>query len=388
MPKKQYSDSESRDALDDWLKAAGFAFNPFEALEASQDIHLSKYMIEHSDFANAWGNWPNIVGAPAGGGKTALRIRLTQACYAGGDFNRPFPVNYVIPFFKFGDQPARYDDHLSEIINKAGVYLLIFLTNRPHRYLQLDDKDKQQVNRAISLSLPGSITTYIEPCITSNNLDYLYTLVPPSIIPPVQDKKASMEFLHTLQKTKQDEYSDSSLIEKWELLVNVLIRVLKFQNIYLFIDGIDASPTTSTNEETGIKYIAPLLEKIDIFRAAGIHLKFFIPSEICNVLENQYKNLIDETHITKINWDQSNLADLIRRRVFAASEGAFGSLQPFCSPAISEIEMQISKNILPLPREMILFTRQLLINHVNGKSELLQSATLNNTIKWYQKLSN
>lgn len=373
------------DRLLKWLNAVGFAFNPFEVVEASLDSNLSKYLVEHSDFANTWGNWSNVVGAPAGGGKTAMRIRLTQACFTGGDINRPFPINYVIPFLKFGERKVLYDDHLQEIVRTAGIYLLLFIACRPYKFFRLDKKEQDQVCKALMLTLPGPLTTFLEPCIQSNNLNYLKSYFPLSTIPPLQDEKISIEFLRALKETKQAEVR-SSLVEKWEILVNALVHILKFPSIYLLVDGIDAAPTTSNNAQHGIEYILPVLEKINILKTSSIFLKLFLPSTMLEVLREEFSELIEDVHTIDIKWTHSNLADVIRKRVFVASEGAFGSLQPFCSPAISEMEMQMARIVSPLPREMIVFTRQLLINHVNSEySDLLQPVTFKKTIDWYKK---
>ena len=134
---------DEKRSLSSWMKSVGMKFNPFEILESSGDPNLSKYMINHDEFVNTWGNWPSFVFAPPGAGKTAMRIRLTQACFTGGENNRPFPVNYSLPFLKWGGHSVSFDDHLSEITRLVGLYLLLYISYRPHRFFELSAKDRK-----------------------------------------------------------------------------------------------------------------------------------------------------------------------------------------------------------------------------------------------------
>jgi hypothetical protein len=86
----------------EWLRWAGFRFDPFGPLDAAADPHLSEYLVGHEVFARVWGDGISWVFAPAGGGKTALRISVMQACWIGQETNRPFPIPYVPPFLAWG----------------------------------------------------------------------------------------------------------------------------------------------------------------------------------------------------------------------------------------------------------------------------------------------
>ena len=378
-----YYDSDS---LSSWLKMVGMAFDPFAVLEASGDTNLSKYLIEHKEFANIWGNWPNIILGQPGGGKTAMRVKITQACFSSGGKNRPFPINYTLPFLSWGDHIATYDDHLAEIVNIAGLYLLLFLAYRPQRFLALDEKDKKYVIKVLDWILPGSLSTFIEPCRGMANLSYIESKFPPAILPPSQESNNLNEFLTEIENKIVNSSIRPSIIERWESTIDVVIHILRFPSIYVLVDGVDASPNTGNNSKVGLDYLSPLLTKSSIWKENKIFLKFFLPLDIAPHLASSFEELVEDITPLVIEWNLSSLADVIRQRVWVASQGNIGSLQIFASPAISEIELQIAKIVHPLPREILVFTRQLLINHANSSTmkNQIQPSEIEHTLQWYK----
>ena len=391
---KTFQVTEQGDKLSSWLKMSGMTFDPFVALEASGDPHLSKYLIEHNEFVNLWGNWPNIVLAPPGAGKTAMRIKLTQACFTGGGKNRPFPINYSLPFLSWGNREITFEDHLSEIMHKAGLFLLLYLAYKPHRFFALTEIDRHYVSKVINWILPGPISTYLEPCQRMGNLEYLEQQFPPAILPPSPQEIMDLNDLwEEITRSLKTNIEMPSLVERWEAMVDILIRVLKFPSIYILVDGVDASPQTGANPKLGIMYLNSLLFRITIWSENKIFLKFFLPQDITNYLSRKLKETGEDITPIEIRWPETALAEVIRKRVYVASEGNFGSLEIFASPAISDLEMRISKKIhtiRPLPREMLVFTRQLLITHANGNKpeDQIQPNELEKTFRWYQVNNN
>ncbi len=396
MPKtRDIQVTEQGDRLSSWLKMSGMTFDPFVALEASGDPHLSKYLIEHNEFANLWGNWPNIVLSPPGAGKTAMRIRLTQACFTGGGKNRPFPINYTLPFLSWGKRDVSLEDHLIEIMQKAGLFLLVYLAYRPHRFFALSETDRLYISRIMNWILPGPIATFIEPCQKMGDLGYIEQQFPPAILPPSpQEMHLDLnDFWNELIKNTKSKSERPSLVERWEAMVDILIRILKFPSIYILVDGVDASPQTGVNPELGINYLHPLLSRIAMWSEKKIFLKFFLPQDITRYLLQKLKETGEDIIPIEIKWSETDLAEVIRKRVYVASEGNFGSLETFTSPAISDLEMRISKKIhtiRPLPREMLVFTRQLLIVHANGNNpnDQIIPSELEKTFQWYQVNNN
>ena len=124
--------------MDRWLTDAGFRFNPFVYLDASVDPHLSAYLVEHQAFATLWGDWPALTFAPAGGGKTALRVQIMRSCWSGPDTDHPFPISYVPLMDHQGGLPGTLEGHSRSILQAGTLQLLLALLLRPHWWAALD----------------------------------------------------------------------------------------------------------------------------------------------------------------------------------------------------------------------------------------------------------
>jgi len=171
-------------AVEAWLETIGLSFDPFSALEASSDSHLSSYFIGHEAFNVAWGNWNSIIFAPGGGGKTALRAHVIQSFWVGQETNRPFPISYLPPYTKWGHTKPSLEEHILSISQSGSEYLLLALVHRPHWYFRLSEAEKQIVKNALVWNLPGPILSYLKPCRESGSLDPLREKFPPVSLPP------------------------------------------------------------------------------------------------------------------------------------------------------------------------------------------------------------
>src|SRR5215510_6480057 len=93
------------DVQQSWLRELGLRFDPFKYLEASADPRLGDYVIGQEAFAVAWDDAPALVFAPAGGGKTAMRLYATRACWVGLGGAHPFPIPYTLSSHTEVDHP-------------------------------------------------------------------------------------------------------------------------------------------------------------------------------------------------------------------------------------------------------------------------------------------
>jgi predicted dinucleotide-utilizing enzyme len=91
--------------------------------------------------------------------------------------------------------------------------------------------------------------------------------------------------------------------------------------------------------------------------------------------------------VATIRWDPAQLAEVIRRRVYVASEGAFGSLDAIASPALRDVETILAGAALPLPREILVLTRRVLREHVEreGSDGKIQEEDVRIAIEWYNQ---
>ncbi len=346
--------------LQEWLEARGFQFNPFTILEASADPRLQRYLIGHEAFSAVWGNWPAFAFAPAGGGKTALRAWVFQACWVGQETNRPFPIPYSVPYLQWEYALPSIDDHLNALLLEGARYLLLALAHRPHWFLRLDDNSRRLVRTVLEWNLPGPLNFFLEPLRESRSLHLLRADFPPAFLPPQVPEEAELiAFLNVLEETEGTNIVPG-VLERWDGLIEVLHEVLSLPATYILLDGLDAVWETSSDPQMAVEYLSPLLPLARSWAARRIYLKAFLPAETRPILEKRAPSAFQSIQSVLLEWNPALLAEVVRRRVYVASNGAYGSLEPLATPNLRDIETILARQISPLPREMLVLTHDVL----------------------------
>jgi len=370
----------------EWLRWAGLHFDPFEPLDAAADTRLNEYLVGHHIFARVWGNVISWVFAPAGGGKTALRISITQACWLGQETNRPFPIPYVPPFLSWGHSCPSLEDHLAAITRAGAISLFLALAHRPHWFFRLDREGRRRVYEALSWNLPAALSVYLERCRQARDVSALRKALDPTFVipnPPGADEL--LRWCDELDKAP-DVVSPPSPLERWKRMQELLLEVLGFPAVYILADGFDGAPETMANAEAVARCLAPLVPSMGEWANRKIFFKSFLPLETEPVFEKRFPEVVIPERISTIQWTPALLAEVIRRRVYVASEGAFSSLDAVASPALRDIETTLAKAVFPIPREILVLTRRVLEEHVRreGSIGLLQEEDVEAAIYWYQ----
>lgn len=382
-------DEKHKTGVDLWLKAIGLSFDPFSALEASSDAHLSSYFIGHKAFEIAWGDWNSIVFAPAGGGKTALRAQVIQAFWVGQETNRPFPISYIPPFIRWGHTTPSAEEHLLAISQSGAEYLLLALAHRPHWYLRLSAAEKMDVANALAWNLPGPLASYLRPCRASGSLEPLQEKFSPVALPPdPPEAQILVEFLNALNVTGAPS-TRSTVSKRWTLLLDVLLNTLKFPSIYILLDGLDATQEMVGTPSLSVEFFSSLVPFLPAWVSRRVFLKSFIPIETRSPLQEASLDFVRRSQITTIEWTPALLAEMIRRRVYSASEGEYGSLGPFSSPEVRDPEIELARAIIPLPREMLVLTSRVLVDVIEraDQNPKITSADVESAIAWYRQTS-
>lgn len=375
------------DQVRTWLEWLGMRFDPFLPLDAAADSRLSHYLIHHEAFASVWGDWQSFVFAPPGGGKTALRVRVTEACYVGQDTNRPFPIPYVPPFLMWGHTSPSYEDHLAALARAGAMQLLLSLAYRPHWLFRLDELHLRTVRDALNWNLPGPLGSYLEPCRQSLSVTPLRERINPAfVIPDPPDAPTLVRFCDTLNVVPVPHSQRPSPPERWDGLVYLLLETFGFDSVYLLLDGLDGAVETATDSREATRTLSPILEVLPEWKLQRIFFKGFLPSNIRPLLRNQFPALLKDSGTSTVHWTPELLAELIRQRVYAASNGAFGSLDAIASPALRGIEMTLALVVAPLPREILVLTRRVLLEHVQrkGTKGKIEPEDLDAAIHWYE----
>lgn len=374
----------------EWLRWAGFRFDPFTLLDAAADPHLSKYLVGHHIFARAWGDDLSWVFAPAGGGKTALRISVMQACWVGQETNRPFPIPYVPPFLSWGHAHPSEEEHLAALARAGAIALFLTLAHRVHWFFRLDRAERRRVAEALLWNFPGPLSSYLERCRAIPNPQTLSEVLDPAFIIPNPPAPADlMRWCDALEAAAEDDVSPPPE-ERWTQLKK-LLQNMGFPSIYILLDGLDGAPETVADPSSIVLFLEPLLRRAKMWAEERVFLKGFLPLEVRPLLEDRFQdidNIFDPTRVSAIHWTPDLLAEVVRRRVYVATEGAFGSLDALASPALRDIETLLAKTVYPLPREMLVITRRVIEEHLRrGGNGLLTAADVQAAIQWYRMTS-
>lgn len=382
MPDIALSAASREPNIERWLADAGFRFNPFVCLDASADPYLSAYLVEHQAFAVLWGDWPAFVFAPAGGGKTALRVQITRACWHGPDIGHPFSISYLPTIDSRGRLPTSLEDHLRSILQALAPQLLSAFLLRPHWWGKLNGRARKLIRGLLDHDLPAPLSHYLDQLATTGDLASFVTAYDPVAslldVPAEERWRAFRDALSTTPST--DVPIDAQ--ERLDSYMALLIGELGLSSVYLLVDGIDGFFETARAPDASAGLIAPLMAQMAIWAERRLFLKAFLPTEVASALGTNLSAL----RRADIRWSTPLLADVIRRRVFVATEGAFGSLDALSTPDLTDVETQLARAAAPLPREVLVLTGRLLWEHVqrsNG-TDRLGLTDLDAAFAWYE----
>jgi len=356
-----------------WLKSLGLQFNPFFALNAADDSHLSEYLIELEIFEAVWGNWISFVFEQAGGGKTALRVRTSQACWNTRDINRPFPIPYSPPFLKWGTVTPTYYQHLVELTQTGAVQLFLGLCHHPEWFFDLNLTIQQKVAEVMAWSLSvESLKYYLDELQATHNLEALRQEFDPTFKTTTPFDLTTAKKFYNVLSGQLDNIApapDTPDI-RWSILGELLLDHLGFPSIYILLDGLDNTIETATDPHLALVSLTPLLPMLDIWAERRIFFKGFLPIEVKSVISPQ---LLAQSRTVSIDWDATKLAKLICQRVFVASTGAFSSLDALVTPSLRGFEDMVIESVIAMrPREVLtlindVFSAHLRLSGVAGK---------------------
>ena len=340
------------------LSAFGFAFDPFEYLDSTKDVHLQEYLIIPKAVEIALSDQPVAILAQPGGGKSALRI-YTENFYKESRGIR-FPVTYVPD-----DYSTENDFHFKGITKSLASAAFMYLASYPDLFFALSPTDKQKLKRLL-LELPLGLDFNLQTLRDSRFLsDLERTLGTPAFSSLPRLSRAH----HQLARELEDESpaQPQPLDDDFALLNNVFGA----RSIHILVDGLDGFIETQSPQAL-LAWIEPLLSTLETWEKKNIYLKFFLPMDISDApaLTN-----LRALRAAALTWDDHLLAEVIRRRVFVASRRTFDSLDAISAPDLRNVELSLARQLgekEKLPRQIILQCQDLLRNIIqSNRTEIL-----------------
>lgn len=294
---------------------------------------------------------------------------------------------YLPPPHILSEWLSAREGHWTSLMRASVTSLLIGLSYRPERFLGLSGNTRREVVRLLQAFLPGELGRYLSLLRETGEPYQLVALLDHSYLLP--EAAASQQVIELCHLMQQDLLSLSSPVkatsaeECFAQLRHLLLGPLGFGSVFVLVDGADAY----VSEQGGWQvrdWLAWLLRESRQWAAQRVFFKGFFPIEIFGPEDFAGLGL----SLAQLQWSPPLLAEVIRRRVWAASRGAFGSLDAVSSQDLRDVETQLVKHVEPLPREAIVLVRRLLQEYagrVGSQPGYLINADIERAVEWYRR---
>lgn len=358
-----------KDKVNYWLDSVGLKVNPFDVIDASLDPFIPFYLIDHNQYHSVNGDFTSYVFAPPGSGKSSFRVRLTRDCRIGKGGRKIFPVVYKLP-------PPGYltispDTHYAEIARAAAYELMLFLVY----HVSVIIKDELLLSKFQQVFDSNFSINYIQQMVDQGGIQPLLDSFDQTarLLPNPPEKKDIVLLAEKLRSIRHPFNSVQRLSykQRFEQVISLVVDVLGYQAIYILIDGVDGYLETGGNADKAVEAISWLVTKTGEWQTKKIFMKYFLPVETQDVLEQKFPLLTSEGKITIIEWNADSLSEVVRQRLQEASGGKYNSLRALSSLPLrgarlapeEKLAQEVMKLGSPTPRELIKAVRELLYHH-------------------------
>ncbi|MFZ5885623.1 MAG: hypothetical protein ACOYYI_17790 [Chloroflexota bacterium] len=337
------------------LSAFGFTFDPFEHLDSTKDAHLQEYLVIPPAVQNTLSDQSVAVFAQPGGGKSALRI-YTANFYKDSRGVR-FPITYVSE-----DYSTKSKFHFEGMKRSLARAAFMYLASYPDLFFDLSSEHKKRL-KGLLLELPFGLDFNLRLLTESRFLSDLEAVLG---TPAFSSLPALDRAHHQLARELEKETPTKSLAlaDCFALLHDAFGA----KSIHILIDGLDGFMETRSPQAL-LAWIEPLLNVLEAWEKKNIYLKFFLPLDISDAPALTHSSSLRAVSLT---WDDNLLAEVVRRRVFVASRGAFDSLDAISAPDVRNVELTLARQLgekEKLPRRIIIKSRELLKNIIAANKE-------------------
>lgn len=379
MPSPQETLDPLKNKLQEWLSQVGLELNPFEYIDAGKDPLIPFYLIDHEQFDKVSGDQPAFVFAPAGGGKTAFRVRLTRECRAGRNGRRIFPIVYKpIEPHDSEDKVSSALHQRTELLRYASQELFLHLAYYPYALDEMDSTLRRVVLQTISWDLDFPILYYLNQMKEAGSLEPIITAFDPTARslpnPPSRD---DIHYLYRKLSRYTPDIEKPDDENRIEVLFDLILNKLKFEAIYILIDGVDAFLETANSPEQALKTTSWLLDNALIWAKKSVYVKYFLPNELHPIVmaTPAFHLLTSMSKIIIIKWDADALSEVIRQRLQEASGGKFDSLAAVSDRALRASRRSLEEALIAelrrykrlSPRSLIRAVNWLFANHVQDE---------------------
>lgn len=382
---------ELADLIDIWLKETyRLPFDPFRQPHAGADPHLSEYLYGRDEFKPILKAGTSLIFAPAGGGKTALRVWAAEMCRTGLDAGRFFPIVYDLPEgVVLAAQDERWTVYEQTVSQAMAWELFLYLAYRPGAFLGLPEAARATVRALLDRDLPIDLAHYLSQLETAGDLAGMaagYDRTAHWDNPPQAAQIGA--FKEALLSTSPA-FGPEAPIDL-RLWLELLRGALGFGAAFLLLDGVDAYPDTMEDPTGTLDLLAPLWQLASRWSAYGLYLKAFLPIEFAS--EVAVRDLTPPPcAVIMIHWTAEKLAEMLELRLEAVSRIEDLSLAYLSQRGLKGVETTLVEAVMarsPLPRELLLLVERLFEEHVNrsGPQGRITAEDLHEALDWYARV--
>ncbi|NWG34449.1 MAG: hypothetical protein HXY42_08415 [Chloroflexi bacterium] len=341
------------------LAAFGFAFDPFEYLDSTKDAHLQEYLVIPQAVQIALSDQPVAIFAQPGGGKSALRMYAEN--FYTDSRGLKFPLTYTPE--TYSNAPHFHFQGIQRAIARAAF---MYLVSYPDLFFALTPQIKRTI-KTLLLDVPFGLDFNLRALTESRFLsDLEQALSAPAFSNLPELGGAHRQLARDLEK--ESAFPNFLALED---CFTLLTDAFGAKSIHILVDGLDGFMETHDSQAL-LAWIEPFLKVLEDWNRKNIYLKFFLPMDISDAPALTEQGVLRAAALT---WDDNLLAEVVRRRVFVATRGAFDSLDAVSAPDLRNVELTLARQLgekEKLPRQIILKSRELLQNIIkSNKKEIL-----------------
>ena len=372
-----------------WLKGFGLRFNPFEFLESSADPALLRYTVIYEGLAQVWERGSALIFAPVGGGKTALRLYATWSSlrnqYAF------FAIPYVLPEHWDALPSPEFDKHGHALMHASADAVLTVLAAFPQRYLRLHTAAQHTLARLLWQMHP-ELDWVLAQWEESDWEEILGGLLPPALAhgflaPPVSRLRSLITHLRLEETVNQA----SDPFDAIHALFDFLQMQFGYRSVHFLVDGVDAFFETNRDPLPimGQRWLGRWLEGFQSKFEPSIFIKVFVPDLLRPHFRprNNGHRISQNWPEARLQWSKGMLVEMLRRRLFVASDGKFDSLDALADIKLYDLDRRIVDLALPAtPREVLWLANRLFIEHCRHQpiGEYLEEQDVRRVIEAYR----
>lgn len=342
-----------------YLNTLGLNGNPFVETNADLEERLPEYFVPPPYFDTVMGDparpASSVVFAPRGGGKTAQR-RVVEL---STDPDRVLVVTYSQFPFLANKMPAEValPDHLEVIIRHVLVGVLSELAF-PGEAATLTADQKRMLRLLSEAYLEGISAAEMERSVNAlkgfrQRAEGMLAAAGGAwnAVLPALSAAAGVPLASAPSGTPSVASPPKNPVDDFAVLGRLVVS-LDYESVYVLVDRIDETTTTTNDWTAAYDLVGPLLSDLTILETRPFAFKFFLPIQLEEAHRNRGRP--DRVQQFLLKWKPSEIDRMVQKRLSVYSEREIYSLSELFDDSVGRfVDRYISRFAETSPRDMV-----------------------------------